>query len=854
MENRLSLNDKGYTVDKILSGGEASMPQENTQTFSTVESFKAFCKTISTEQRARIILIALKAGIQWKQQTVFQTNWMRCAMAINAHLKKGGSFTIPSSIEGVKKTDKPKKSTSVALEGTFNNRSEFKAFTKKLKTEQRRALMKDAVEKGIKWTRVVGHEGTDWMRCAMAIGKHLDSGKSYTIGNQPSPKIPDAVTPKLDQVFTKIGRKVRTEADGRYIVGEGVTTVKNKWGYDDVQPGGIRLSAIKMKPNLGAGNWVKLETAFADKDKVKASGARWGESGGSDKYWFYPFKDIVKLMITFPNIEISSSIAPTIRAVFEKAEDINTLVENAKPFDSSKVASKCKLQVEDFKMPRGIKPGITPYTHQKLGVMFALKYKKVVEGLAVGLGKTLTAIIAAQELVNQKKIKRAVVISPASVKFNWKSEIESFSSLKVCVLESDTLRKKPELSWKEASAAQVIVVNYDMLRKKEVREKLYSLAPNCVIADEAHKLKNDSKQTQGFKKTWENAEYKWFLTATPFPNGKPKETYNMLSHLRPERVGNWIGGRDSFGYRFVEWERGDFGSKAVDFRNVEKLQYEMSDIVFLRTHKSPDVNSELPKERHTTYNLEMNGEQKKLYKAVAEELKNELDKLEKDGLSVNNAIMLTKMKRLEQIAIDPDMLQKDATKVDMSKLYPKEEWAANTIVEHLDDKENRGVVVFCDFLLPLEKIKSGLTAAGVNPSQVAFISGAVDAKERTAVQEKFKTGELKVVLCTNAAEEGVNLQHGSHTLIHLDIPWVPKSITQREGRVLRQGQPNEYAQFLTPVIAGTVEDRKREKLGLKVGTIESLLGEGSAGSSLGNVSSDANPEKLTIKDIKAMIA
>jgi SNF2 family DNA or RNA helicase len=496
-----------------------------------------------------------------------------------------------------------------------------------------------------------------------------------------------------------------------------------------------------------------------------------------------------------------------------------------------------------------------PFDHQKKGSVFAIQNRKATLGMAVGLGKTLTSIIALKELMNRGEIKRAVVISPASVKYNWKNEVEGFSDMKACVLDSSDLSnpKKAEDAWKRAEAAQVVIVNYDMIRKPEIRDRLQKLAPDCVIADEAHKLKNDTQQTQGFKDTWARSKYKWFLTATPFPNGQPKETYNMLSHLRPEKVGKWKEGKDSFGARFVVWEGEAGRKKAVKLKNMDKLKELMNDTVFIRTHSSPDVNSKMPKERHTTYNLEMEPKQKKMYQAIADEVKAEIDKMEKQGISASSPIMLAKMKRLEQVAIDPDMLQKDPTKVDMHKLYPKEEWAVNTIVDHLEDPANRGVVLFCDMKMPLDKVRQGLIDNNVDPKKIAYITGNVKPAERTAIQDKMKTGEVQVVLCTNAAEEGVNLQHGAHTLIHLDVPWVPKAITQREGRVLRQGQPNDYANFLTPIMTGTVEDNKRDKLGMKVSTIEALLGRGSSGSAAGNINSDVSAEKLSIKDIKAIL-
>lgn len=677
--------------------------------------------------------------------------------------------------------------------------------------------------------------------------------------NQPEPpKTPEQQgtinKPNLHKLMERLGVAYREE-NGTFKIGEGHKTVINKWGKPDTAPGSIRFVGVEKakNPRWGSGHFIKLDSSFFDKDTIK------NELGGKfdpdTKKWYIPFKMFIEAFKTFKNVEIDPALLPTITQVMERI-DVNSidLTKKTSLNDNKERGGGLRadndIDISDFTMPEGMSSSLNLYDHQKKGVKFLLKNKKAVLGLAVGLGKTLTAITAIQQLKNENKIKRAIVVSPSSVKYNWAKEIEKFSSLKPFVIESKQLRKGGEETWKEAENHDVIVVNYEMLRKPEIREKLVKLAPNCIIADEAHKLKNaKSQQTKGFKESWKDSEYVFFLSATPFPNGKPEETHTMLSHLRPDKVGTWR----EFGRRFVVWERSRFGAKPVCLKNIDELKEKMADVVFMRNHNSSDVVSSLPKERHVTFNLEMNDEQKKLYKAVAEDIRAELTRLEEQGINASTPAVIAKLKKLEQIAIDPHMLVDDPSKIDMNKLYPKEEWTVQTIVDHLEDPTNRGVVVFCDMKLPLDKVRQGLINEGVEPSKIAYITGDVKPAERTEIQDKMARGDVKVVLCTNAAEEGVNLQFGSHTLVHLDIPWTPKAITQREGRILRQGQPNPYTNFFTPVMTGTVEDRKRATLTNKVNTIEGLLGEGSTGSVANNIKADNKVQNLTIDDIKNIL-
>jgi SNF2 family DNA or RNA helicase len=736
----------------------------------------------------------------------------------------------------------------------FEEPSEFKNFCKKLETPQRQDIINVAKRQGLTWNENEVFK-VNWMRCAMAINKHLRKGKTFNVLIHPyfeekTVTKEESKTSKKAKISTienrntnilaeKLNRKYREAENGNLIFGLGYEESPNKFGNMSCKPGHVKILFIDNVKQWGDGHWLLLESAFEDKDLIKNNlNGRFDMHGG--KKWYVPFSQILDLLKVFENVEISHHVAPAVKGVFERVN-----IERIDP-------ETMKYRKENYKYekPEGM-GDVTLFPHQERTVEFLLNNKRVTAGLAVGLGKTLSSITAAKELLNRKVIERILVIAPSSVKSNWKSEIEKFGNEKAIVINSSDLRKKTaDEVWKEAEKSTFIIVNYDMIRKEETRNKLIELCPSAVIADEAHKLKNwKALQTKSFNNAWGKSEYVWFLTATPYPNGQPRETYTMLSHLVPNKVGKWWEFRD----RFVECEEVWTGTKTVlnpvMLTNLPELKKLMDDVVIIRTHKSDDVISALPKDRHMTYQLEMTKDQDKLYKKLLDSAKDEAEELEEIGQITNFLAML---KRLEQVALDPDMM-KDPKEVDMKKLYPKEEWAVNTILDHLEDQENRGVVVFCDMKLPLNKVKYNLVENGLKDSEVAFITGDVDSEERFQVTERFSRGEVKVVLCTSAAEEGVNLQHGSHTLIHLDVPWVPKAITQREGRILRQGQPNEYATFFTPVMTGTVEDNKRATLTGKIGTIEGLLGKNAAGSSYNNVKGDSNATKLSIKDIKEIL-
>lgn len=642
---------------------------------------------------------------------------------------------------------------------------------------------------------------------------------------------------------------LKPEGHHEYTIGEGVHYAKDKFGRQTAARGSVKFqSPQRMHFDGGKQYWSHVYSNFDDKDKLKSMGARFD---GETKGWYIPIKDIPNVAKHFKHATIDASTAKIYEEELGKSPtlpDKKQVVIVPKTPDAEPVKFDAKYEPTwNGEMPKDMKH-VNLFEHQKAGVEFLLHNKKAVLGYAVGLGKTPTAITAATVAIDEGKAKRFAVIAPSSVKHQWKAEIEKFSNRKAVVLDGSTPKRLAQ-SFEDAKDADFVITNYEMLRNPEYAEKIKELAGDAVIADEGHKIKNESQQTKAWKDTFADAKYRWLLTATPFPNGQPKETHTMLSHVAPQKVGTWSQFAREHAILDRMRVRGREIVKPVALKNQAQLREKMKDSVMLRHHNSPDVNSSLPSARHVTHAISMNKDQAKIYNAMVTGIKSELDGMSEEKFRENAANILTKMKRLEQIAVDPDQL--DPENADMKKLYPKEQWAVDTTMDHLENPDNRGMVIFSDAKLPLEKVKQGLIDQGLKPSEIGVISGDVSPLKRKEVADGFGQGHIKVVLSTAAGEEGVNLQHGGHTMIHLDTPWVPKSITQREGRVLRTGQPSAHTMFYSPTMSDTIEEQKRGKLAGKVDDIEKLLGEGSAGSASENIAASA--KAWTLKDIKEML-
>jgi superfamily II DNA or RNA helicase len=113
---------------------------------------------------------------------------------------------------------------------------------------------------------------------------------------------------------------------------------------------------------------------------------------------------------------------------------------------------------------------------------------------------------------------------------------------------------------------------------------------------------------------------------------------------------------------------------------------------------------------------------------------------------------------------------------------------------------------------------SGPTTSGV------MLGGKWTPTTRENIKARVKAGELRLLLGTDAASEGLNLQRLA-TLINLDLPWNPTRLEQRKGRIQRIGQLHDTVKIYNLRYKDSVEDRVHELLSSRLNDIHSLFGQ-----------------------------
>lgn len=107
-----------------------------------------------------------------------------------------------------------------------------------------------------------------------------------------------------------------------------------------------------------------------------------------------------------------------------------------------------------------------------------------------------------------------------------------------------------------------------------------------------------------------------------------------------------------------------------------------------------------------------------------------------------------------------------------------------------------------------EDIRSKLLAKGVPLSEIAFIHDYNTDKQKQGLYDQVNSGEVRIVLgSTSKLGAGTNMQKKLVTLHHLDVPWRPSDLIQREGRIIRQGNTNDQISIYRYITEGTYDAR-----------------------------------------------
>ncbi len=261
------------------------------------------------------------------------------------------------------------------------------------------------------------------------------------------------------------------------------------------------------------------------------------------------------------------------------------------------------------------------YSYQIEGVKFLVSNQHALLADDMGTGKTVMTLVALKLLMRSNKIKKALILCPPSVLYEWKKHIADwFPEIVACFVRGT--QEIRSIEW--STPAHIYVTSYDTLRsdlenKVLPPEKLNSF--DVVVVDEAHHIKNpDTGRSRAIKKLKPNL--RWALTGTPIQN-KIEDMKAIFDFLYP----NYLTSFDL---------------------NEEQIKKKVAPY-FLRRRKQ-DVIEDLPDKTKTDIWLEMGEEQKAEYNRAERDIVSEIEGL---GEKVTKQHIFAKMQQLKQICNFP---------------------------------------------------------------------------------------------------------------------------------------------------------------------------------------------------------
>ena len=417
----------------------------------------------------------------------------------------------------------------------------------------------------------------------------------------------------------------------------------------------------------------------------------------------------------------------------------------------------------------------------------------------MGLGKTLQMIAVLLAAKLEGKTGTSLIVTPASLVFNWGEEFKKFApELKVTLAAGTQAERQKRLE--ESVHSDVLITSYDLLKRDaalyEGREFLYQ------VLDEAQYIKNHTTAAAKAVKVIKS-RFRFALTGTPIEN-RLSELWSIFDYLMP----GFLYGYDTF--------RREFEIPVVknnDQEAMERLQRMVGPFILRRLKQ--DVLRDLPEKTEEVRYVQMTGKQRKLYDGQAIHLRSLLDHQSEEEFNNSRFQVLTELTRLRQICCDPALCFED---------YGDETAKTDACMELVQSAVDGGhrLLVFSQFTSMLDILSARLDGEHV---EHFIITGSTPKEKRLQLVNAFNGGAVPVFLISlKAGGVGLNLT-GADMVVHYDPWWNLAAQNQATDRAHRIGQQKNVTVYKL-ITKDSIEEKVLELQETKRELADRIIGQG----------------------------
>jgi len=561
--------------------------------------------------------------------------------------------------------------------------------------------------------------------------------------------------------------------------------------------------------SITSGNTIVIEDCHDQKKIIGDIGGVWEPLLGA---WTVVF--------TIGNLEYLLDNLENVGVAEDMPDHVERQTEKESKLDRLREMSKSDVEVR-LKVP-GL--SLSPYNYQRLGVMYAVTNGAgVLVADEMGLGKTMQAIATALIMKSKGLASNALIVTPASLKFNWPIEIEKFTDEKYVIIDSS--KSDDRIAQWLRTDVFFYIVNYELLledlfggrklkaKKNETdeqkirREKMAAKAErrqrilgdvrrrvwDFLAIDEAQAIKNHtSKRTRNVKLL--KAKFKMALTGTPM-DGRLEELHSIMEFVAP----GLLGSKTRFFQRHIET---DFWGRVTGYKRISEVKERIQPF-FIRRLKR-DVLRDLPDKIYENRMVVLSPKERDVYDSLADHGHEATEDVE----------AVVAIIRCKQFCDWPEIVD------DSVKASAKMD-AFREVLEEVVSMNGHKAIVFSQYKTMVNILVKVFDELGL---KYLRIDGDTPKLRRAEMQREFNTDEsIDLMVGTDAMSAGLNFTAADY-VINYDDNWSPMIMAQREDRTHRIGQRNVVT-VVNFICKDTVEERIRSVIYAKNRITDEVLGD-----------------------------
>lgn len=450
---------------------------------------------------------------------------------------------------------------------------------------------------------------------------------------------------------------------------------------------------------------------------------------------------------------------------------------------------------------------------------------------SMGLGKTIIAIAAAEELLGCGDIDHCLIVCPPSLKFQWRDRIVQFTDGAGVVLIDGTAKQRREQYASITSDTDYIIIGYPNITSDSRYVK--KLSKDMVVLDEITAIKTFKASRTKATKRLLQARYRLGLTGTPMENGKPEEIFSIMQWVDEDVLGRW----DLYDRTYMKRLGGE--GMVTGYKNLPVLHDRLRVAMCRKSRDDDEVRPYLPAVEMDEWTVPLEGTLRDAYMHMGRELYLGLKATHSTGNfdlfahyhgegdnSPDGRLMSIHM-CMEMLLNHPDLVIESGMRYAKNKKgsrYAHEVWKLGLLDEVYESPKLallhanlEDILGFGDKTLVYSKYRTVLPylADFPYPRGSVLYHGEMNAKQKAlAIEEFTDPNGPNLFLSSWAGAYGADMFMARH-LINYDNPWSAGTADQINARHQRLSSEFDKVYVHSMYFSGTIEERMLAQQGQK---------------------------------------